>query len=688
MGFRIGIDTGGTFVDVVAVSDRGELHSLKTPTTPADPSVGVGEALEKTLRLLHIRPSEINSIFHGTTIATNTLLQHSFGRERLGLVVTQGCRYILEIARQTVPGAFGNMVIWEKPERLVYLENVREIRERLNYRGEVLTPLDEGDVREAAREFKARGIQQIAVSLLHSYVNPAHEGRVRDLIQEVYPQSSVSISSEILPEYREYERTLTTLLDVALRPTMSTYAERLEQCLKTSGVGAPVSYMKSNGGVGTLAELKQSPVSAVLSGPAAGVLAGAFVAGLAGFRNVITMDMGGTSTDICLVEDGRPFITTEGKVDIYPLKIPMVDVISIGAGGGSVAWLGAGNSLRVGPRSAGSHPGPACYGRGGVESTVTDAHLFLGRLPQTLLGGEVILDRERAATAIGELATRMGVKPEAAAEGILEIANYNMVGGIRKVSVERGRDPGDYYLVAFGGAGPLHASHLIEILRIRGAIIPPLPGTTSALGLLVTDLRGDWVQTLIARQDRIDVWAVSGVYGELERRAWDHLGREGVPPERRRVVRFADLRYVGQGYEVRVEVEAGEITPAFVQTMIERFHRAHDLAYGYCDRNDMVELVNLRVQGIGLVDRPTFKQLPMGDLTPGKAALKGSRSVYLGREQGFQRCPVYVRDELMGGNRLEGPAVIEQYDSTVFVPPGQQVRVDPYGNLILERIER
>jgi N-methylhydantoinase A len=683
MGYRIGIDTGGTFVDVVAIEDgTGRTEVIKSPSVPEAPAQGTLGALDRWTSGRE-NGDHIESVFHGTTIATNAVLEGTFAVDQMGLVVTGGCRDLLEIARQTVPGAFGNMVIWIKPDRPVPRQNVREVAERLDPEGGVVTALEEEGVREIARDFSRRGINQIAVSLLHSYVNPAHERRVRELIAEEYPEAYISLSSDVLPEFREYERTLTTVLDVALRPIMVDYITTLEAGLEKADQRVPLSLMKLNAGLATPEEVKRAPVYTVLSGPAAGALAGAYLADVTEhIGDLITLDMGGTSTDICLVEGGTPLITTDGRVGIYPIKVPMVDVVTIGAGGGSVAWLGAGKSLQVGPRSAGANPGPACYGRGGDEPTITDAQLFLGRLPAELAGGEVGLDRQLAQSSVESLAKGLGIEPVQAAHGIVAIAIQNMAGGIRRVSVQRGRDPGDYYLAAFGGAGPLHAAEMAELMGMKGAVIPAHPGTVSALGLLVTDVKTDHVRTFVRRQDRVELAVVNQIYSELEGDALAKLEQEGVPADRRAVVRWADVRYVAQGYEVRVPVPSGELGEPELEVVIDAFHETHERTYDYSDRQDLAELVNLRVEGIGREDRPPIEQIAAGSKEPPADSRIGEREVYFAEKR--LECSIYDRDHLVANNVITGPAIIEQYDSTTVVPPGFKVTVDVYANLIIE----
>jgi N-methylhydantoinase A len=693
--YRLGIDTGGTFTDIVALDEHsGTMVTTKTPSTPGDPSRGLLDGIGKVLRQMSAGPEQVASVAHGTTVATNALLEERF--TSLGLLVTRGFRHILEIARQSVPSGYGNSYFWVKPDRIVPLERVREATERLNWRGEVLTPLHEQDVREAARWFKAQGIIAVGVCFLHAYANPAHEQRARNLFAEEYPEAFLSLSSDVLPEYREYERAMTTLVDAFVKPQVRDYIKAAEghlaEALDGAGtqaratgkaVNVPFLIMKSNGGVVAAREVERQPIATVLSGPAAGALGASFIASAAGFPSAIALDAGGTSTDVCLINDGLPRLTTEGKIGRFPVKTPMIDIITVGTGGGSIAWIAPDGGLRVGPRSAGADPGPICYGKGGNEVTLTDANLALGRIPPHLLGGEVPLDVEAARRGLEPLAEQLGLDVLRLAAGILELANWNQANAIRQITVKQGRDPRDYALVPFGGSGPLQAGQLLDLLGIRAAVIPPIPGVTSAFGLLVVDLRNDYVVTHVQQADAFDPASTQQHYQRLEGQALEALARHGVPAERQRLLRSADMRYHGQAYEVRVDVPAGVVDAATGQQAVEAFHLAHQRAYGYDYRGkQQVEFVNLRVTGLGLIDKPTLREIESGgpDAT---AAHKGERAVYFEAAGAFEPCPLYDRAKLRAGNQITGPAIIEEYGSTTVVFPGQRVAVDRFGNLLL-----
>jgi N-methylhydantoinase A len=663
---RIGIDTGGTFTDVVAVAPDGAMFTSKVPSTPSDPSVAFLRAIEKA------RPGELAEVVHGTTVATNALLEDDFAG--LGFVTTQGFRGVLEIGRQSVPDSYGNSYFWVKPERIVPLHLVAEVSERLDRTGAVITEFDEAGARAVARWFREQGIACVGVCFLHSYMNPAHERRMRAVLAEEHPDCAVSLSSDVLSEYREYERSVTTLVDAFVKPRVAAYAASIQARLDR-----PFYIMKSNGGVIAGSEVGEKPVTTILSGPAAGTLGAALVAEQAGFRHVITLDGGGTSTDVAVIHDGRPTLTTEGSVGRFAVKVPMVDVITVGTGGGSIAWVSPEGTLKVGPRSAGASPGPACYPGGGSEPTTTDAFMLLGHIPEHLLGGEIPLHRDAAEAVYGRLAEAVGMEVEACAAGVLEIAAWNQANAIRQVTVKRGLDVRDFDLCAFGGSGPLTACRLIDILGLRAAFVPRDPGNLSAFGLLATDLRSDHVQTLVRRHDLLDLDELGREYARLQDEAVEDLARQGHGGA---CLRAADLRYFGQAFEIQVPAPDGVIDEAFVAEVEARFHDAHERSYGYCYRDDprqVLEWVNLRVTGVGRMDRPSLTPLPAG----AGAAAQGSRSVFFGDRR--HDTPIYSRERLGTGDEISGPAVIEEFGSTLPLHPGFTAGVDRVGNLVVGR---
>jgi N-methylhydantoinase A len=683
---RIGIDTGGTFTDVVAVDEAtGRTTTTKTPSTPADPAEGFLTGVRKVLDLLGLDGGAITAVSHGTTVATNQLLE---GRlDRIGFITTEGYESVLEIARQSVPDGYGNSYFWVKPPRIVPADLVRTVRGRLDPRGDEVRPLDEDDARAAARFLRDAGVATIGVCLLHSYANDAHERRVLEVLREEHPDAVVSISSEVLREYREYERSVTTLVDAAVKPRVGAYVTAIRERLDGIAPGVPFYVMKSNGGVLSAEEVVHQPITTMLSGPAAGALGAALVAGAAGFDRVLTCDGGGTSTDVTVVVDGEPALTTEGSVGAYPSKIPMIDVVTVGAGGGSIAWLSPEGTLKVGPRSAGADPGPICYPEGGSEPTVTDAHVVLGRIPPHLLGGEIPLSVEAARAGLEQLGEKLGLDLERTATGILEISAWNQANALRQVTVARGLDVRDFTLTTFGGSGSLLACRLMDVLGLPRTLVPPDPGNLSAFGLLTVDVRNDHVQTTISRHADLDLDRVRTVFGELEARAREALDGEGFPRDRQRIQRSADLRYVGQAFEVRVPVADGDLDDAAAEDVAQAFHAAHRQLYGYDfaeDPRQAVEWVNLRVSGIGPIRRPDLLELPAAEGGADRA-VTGSRPVFF---DDWVETPTYDRPRLAPGDVVHGPAVIEEFGSTVPVHPGFRATVDFHGNLLVERNAR
>jgi len=684
---RIGVDTGGTFTDVVAFDEvTGALTVTKTPSTPADPAQGFMTGLMKVLGLLAADPGEIASVSHGTTIATNQLLAGDVGE--LGFITSEGYEFMLEIARQSVPDGYGNSYFWIKPDRIVPPDRVKTVGGRLDHTGAELRPFDEAQATAVARWFRDHGIGTLGVCFLHSYANPAHEERMAGVLAREHPDAVVSLSSQVLPEYREYERSMTTLIDAAVKPRMARYLAAIAQRL--SGLRAdpvPLHVMTSNGGVATAAEIIGRPITTVLSGPAAGAVGAAMIAHGAGISSVLTCDGGGTSTDVAVVVGGEPALTTEGSVGAYPSKIPMVDVVTVGAGGGSVAWVSPEGSLKVGPQSAGADPGPLCYAKGGRDVTVTDAHLMLGRIPPHLLGGEIPLDADAARSGIADLAAKLGMPDLQCAAGILEVSAWNQANAVRQITVKRGLDVRDFTLVTFGGSGSLLACPLIEILGAAGVLVPSNPGNVSAFGLLTVDVRADYVRTGVARPSELDYAAMEASYAGLAARAHDALTAQGFAAGGHQLIRTADLRYFGQAFEVRVPVADGPVGPALAAAAAADFHVAHHALYGYdfrADPRQHVEWVNLRVTGIGPIQRPRLATLAARDGDAGRA-VTGRRPVVFGRTGGPADTPVYWRPELAPGDEVAGPAIIEEYGATVPVHPGFAARVDGFGNLLVGR---
>jgi N-methylhydantoinase A len=678
---RIGIDTGGTFTDIVSVdSGSGAMRVTKVASTPANPAIGLVRGVDAILAAAGASADDVAGLAHGTTVATNALLQGEIAS--LGLIVTAGFRHILEIARQSVPEGYGNSYFWVKPERIVPLHLVREVGGRLNFRGQELRPLDEASVRAAAQFFRRRGVRALGVCLIHSYANPAHEQRVAEILAQDHPDCVLSLSSVVLPEYREYERAVTTLVDAFVKPHMEKYLRRVHDELGAGLAGKPFLVMQSSGGVASAGEVVKKPITTALSGPAAGALGSAVVAEVAGFPDVVTLDAGGTSTDLCLIEAGRPHVTNGGAVGAFPVRIPMIDIKTIGTGGGSIAWLSREGHLKVGPRSAGAEPGPMCYPNGGAEPTITDANLVLGRIPPALIGGGIALQPARSRAGLSALATRLpgNMSAEQLAHGIIEIANWNQANAIRQMTIQRGIDPRNFALLAFGGAGPAQSPAVMDLLGMRACIVPPNPGNLSAFGLLAVDWRTDHIVTKVMHEDAIDLATIASLYAGLEQDAVATLERDGIARARIRIVREADIRYAGQSMEVRVVAPAGAIDASFQAGLIAAFHAAHLRTFGYNYAGaQKVELVNFCVSGFGVIDRP---QLPRLETRSGATpARKSLRPVYF--DGAFRDTPIYDRATLPPGFRLDGPAVVEEFGSTTVVFPGQQLEVDPHGILVV-----
>ncbi len=679
--YSIAVDVGGTFTDIVLcnlATNKQRVH--KTPSTPDDPSTGFLTGLKEVLAANSVEASQVKHVFHGTTIATNAILENK--GSPVGLVVPEGFKFVLEIGRHGTPRLV-NPQSWVKPERPVRPRDIVEVSERAGFSGEVLVPLDEDAVRAAARKFKADEITSIAVSFLHSYSNPIHENRAKELILEEFPNAQVSISSEVLAVFREYERTMTTVLNAYVMPRVSNYIGNLESSLQANAVNSSFSIMKSNGGmIGADIAVRQ-PVHTALSGPAAGVMATLQIAENTGVSNSISFDMGGTSTDVSLLLEGRPTTTLAGRLGNWPIQLPMLDIATIGCGGGSIANVSPYGSLTVGPSSAGSVPGPVCYGKGGTSPTVTDANIVLGRINTQIAGGTLPLDAAAAAKSVQEkIAAPLNMELHTAANGILSIANNTMVGAIRNVSVERGHDPREFALVAYGGAGPMHAIDVAKLLGINKVVAPTHPGISSAYGLLVAELKNDYARTSLQTPPDYDTDGMERVYGEMESegRAW--LTEEGVPQDLHVFSRWADLRYAHQGSEVTVAFGEDQVSRQALDAVIQEFHTRHEQLYGFA-LDQPVEIVTLRVAASGNVGSVDMPVLPTGLDSPEKA-IASERQVFFDEAGGFVKTNIYHFDRLAPGSSISGPAVLEGMDSTVLINPGWTGQIDRYGNCIME----
>ncbi len=667
----VAVDIGGTFTDVTLQDGAtGEAWTAKTPSTPRDPSEAFVTGLRLALDAAGREARETGRVLHGTTVATNLILE---GRTApTALVTTAGFRHVLEIGRADLPRR-DNLWAWVKPRRPVPPSLVFEVAGRIAADGSELVPLDEAGLRAAARAAREAGVAAIAVCFLHAFANPAHERRALAILAEEAPGLALTCSVDVFPVVREYERSMATVLNAAVMPAVSTYIARLERRLEEAGVAAPLLLMKSNGGVAGAAAIRRAPAQTALSGPAAGVVGARAVAAAAGVENLITVDIGGTSADICLIAKGEVGLTQTGRVGPWPLPLPMVDMVTIGAGGGSLARIGANGALMVGPQSAGADPGPACYGRGGTEPTVTDAHLALGHLPPSLLGGRMTLDAARARAAVARIAEPLGLAPDAAARGILAIADNNMVGAIRVVSVERGHDPRDFTLVPFGGAGPLHGCALADLLGITRVLVPPSPGVLCAQGLLAADLKAEFTRSIAQDLATADFARVDATFAALEAEAEAWFEAEQVAPADRRTRRVALMRYEEQGHELAIPwQDRAALGAAFAQ--------AHRGLYGFDLPEVPAEIVTLRVEAAGLLPAPAPARPQGGDAT---SAEVGRQTILL--RDGAVDAPVLDRARLGAGARFSGPAIVTQLDATTLVGPGWSAEMHPSGALLLTR---
>ena len=681
MTYRLGVDVGGTFTDVLLIDEAtGVTHRAKTPSTPADQSQGVRDGLAKVCAQAGITPADLSHFLHGTTVATNAILEGKGAR--VGLITTDGFRQVLQVARSFVPGGLGGWITWPKPTPLAHLEDTVEVPERVDTRGRVLEDLDEEAVRKALAHLRNQGVEALTVALINSFANPAHERRIAELAAEELPGVPVSLSCDILPEIREYERTITTVANSYVRPVVGRYLESLERQLEAEGVGASLHVLRSDGGLASIATAEVAPVNLLMSGPAGGVTGAVWVAAQAGYRNLLTFDMGGTSTDVALVEDGRPRIGRETTVGDLTVRASSVDVRTVGAGGGSIAHVPElTRALRVGPQSAGAEPGPAAYGRGGTEPTVTDANVVLGYLPPRLIGGEMTLDTDAATAAVSKVAEAMGL-PDArsAAAGIIDIVNENMFGALRLVSVQQGYDPRDFALVAFGGAGPLHANALGRLMGSWPVIVPPSPGVLCAYGDATTSLRNESARTFIRRFGETSVAEVAGALGELAAEAQAALDAEGVARDEQEVSWQIDVRYQGQGFEVPVDVDADLLgSESLLDQVGARFDAEHERLFMFALDAEH-EVVNLRA-----VVQARAAHVPAPRLEAGgpdsAAARAGETTVWI--EGAEMTAYLYDRARLRAGNVVAGPAIVTEMDSTTLVLPGHAAVVDEIGNLII-----
>ncbi len=678
--YSIGVDIGGTFSDLVCMdNDSGEIINVKVPSTPPRFIEGIMNALDKC----GITPGELSVFKHGSTIATNAVIQRKGAKT--GLLTTNGFRDVLEAARGDRPDLYN--FAWDPGTPLVPRRNRLGVTERVDYEGNVVESLNEDEVRHASRLFKKRGIEAVAICFINSFMNPAHELRAKEIVTEEMPGVYACTSYEVFPEVKEFERTSTTTVNAYLGPVVERYYAELTNRFGEWGYKGDLLVIHSGGGVMTAESARQFPARTCQSGPAGGVMGGAYVGGLAGFKNVITFDMGGTSADLALVWQGQPLIEPGTKVEFkIPIRFPCVDLMAVGAGGGSIAWIDTGGTLKSGPQSAGAYPGPACYDTGGNDPTNTDANLVLGRLnPDSFLGGEMRIKPELAREAIKtRVADHFRMTVEEAADGILRVSNANMINATRLISVERGYDPRDFALVAFGGAGPLHAADLAFELNIPKVLVPRWPGLTSAFGMLHVDIRHDFLRPVLQKEKDVDLDRLNETFKELEEMARNQFEKEGVSAGQIKFQRSMDVKYFPQSRYLNVPVRSGQLTFEDVKDVAEAFHQKHQQEFSYTIPGDVVavELGNARLTAWGVAPKAQLKEYP--ELGTAEEAHIGNRKVWFRQAGGWTTTPVYLRDRLKNGAVIPGPAIVEQKDSTTVIPPGVTGTVNEYLHIILD----
>ncbi|OLS40073.1 hydantoinase/oxoprolinase family protein [Bacillus sp. MRMR6] len=678
MNYRIGVDTGGTFTDVSLMNEQtGEMFITKVPSTPTNPSLAVINAVKQIVTETGIDFEQISFFIHGSTVATNALLEGK--GSRTALITTKGFKDVLQIGRQTRPKLYDFRARRSDP---LVPRNLRfELDERMDYLGNIIREVDRKEVLQLAEELKANKITSVAICFMHSYINAANEQKVKEILAEALSDLPITLSCEVLPEIKEYERTSTVVANAYVLPKMKFYLGHLKSALNELDIPSSLYIMQSNGGIISAETAMNMPIRTVLSGPAGGVLAGSLVAQNTEFKNIITIDMGGTSLDTALIEKGIPQYTTISDVEGRPIKVPMIDMHTIGSGGGSIAWIDTGGALRVGPHSAGADPGPVCYGKGGTEPTVSDANVILGRLnPDSILGGRMKMDVESARKVVKEkIADPLGITVEEAAEGILKVINANMVRGIRVISVEKGHDPRDFSLMAFGGAGPLHAVDIAREIGSKEVIIPPTPGITCATGMLMADVKHDYVKAFSAPLSEITHDHLNVRINDLIVKARKDLTEEGFSTEASELRASLDLRYLHQAYEITIPLNSLYVTGQIITEAMATFHDTHKNIYGFNRIGEKLEMANIRLVGIGKIKkvkndhRKAAKALELKPI--------GKRAVYF--ETSFYETPVYQRSDLNTETVISGPAIIEQLDSTIIVYPEQTAITTLDGNLII-----
>ena len=677
--FSIAIDIGGTFTDSVIANKKGNVFKVaKTASTPSNPSQGFIKSVTNVLKLADVNPSSVDVVLHGSTVVTNAILENKGAKT--ALITTKGFRHVLEIGRAEIPRE-SNLYGWIKPNRPIKPRDIFEVSERIRYDGTIFLPLDISNLNDIVKVLKEENYDAVAISLIHSYANPTHEKQLGRELSKLLPNIEISLSFEVLPIFREYERAMATVINASVQPIVSSYMKELTSELACLKINAPLFIMKSNGGIFTPKEAAKYGVHMALSGPAAGMSGAAYTGSIAGYKNLITIDMGGTSADVALVKGGMLQTSTGARINHQPLALPIIDIHTIGAGGGSIASVAKNGAILVGPESAGATPGPAAYNLGGTHPTVTDANLILGRIPPHLLGGTVLLDKNAAYKAIDEFVAKpLGTNVIEASLGIIKIVNETMHGALKLMSVERGLDPADFILTAFGGAGPVHGGDLMRLLSASGLLIPRYPGILCANGLLTTDLKYDFALTKLQRANKYDYNAMNLVFEDLEKSAQLRLSEDRVSLDRRVINRAVDLRYAGQGTELTVSFPQGLVTKETTQVAVKKFHDLHKQLYTFSDDNSPVEIINLRVQALGKSDHIGPPLIMKSESIEPKR--KSVRRVVID-QTGYEDVSVFDRESLLNGHEILGPAIIDQLDSTTLILRNQKLKVDKFGNLLI-----
>ncbi|MCF2661553.1 hydantoinase/oxoprolinase family protein [Pseudoflavonifractor phocaeensis] len=679
MSYMIGVDVGGTFTDFSLFDTQtGALTHYKRSSTPEDPSKAIMGGIQEILAEQQIDPKDVSYLAHGTTVATNALIEKKGAR--MGLITTEGFKDLMEIGWQRRPSLYD--LRRPKPENLIPAGMKQEVKERILHDGSVLTPLDEDSVRNAVRYLKAMGAQTIAVCTLFSFLNPAHEDRIKEIIDEEYPGVYVSASHDLVAEFREYSRMSTTMLNAYLGPVMKEYVHNFERSVQETGIQVAPYVTQSNGSIISIAETVDCPIKTAVSGPSAGVIGAIYIGKQCGLDKIITFDMGGTSIDVSLIENGKAQLSNDRTVEGYPARIPMIDIVTVGAGGGSIARIDEGGALKVGPRSAGATPGPACYMRGGELPCVTDANILLGKLnSEKILGGKMDVDISLAEKAIRtHICEKSDLDLHRAAAGIISVVNSNMVRAIRVVSVERGYDPREFTLMAFGGAGPLHACEVARDMGIRQVLMPPSPGTLCSLGLLMADTKFDLSCSNLTPAQPDSLEKAQKIFQDLLAEGNALLDKEHVAQDKRQYTYTVDCRYMRQNYEIPIQITM-PFDKASMDNMIEQFNQEHEHAYGYCNREMPVQMVNFRISAIGVMEKPNLAAVTLQPDAKLPQPME-VRKVLFDREEAFVDTNVYRRSDLKAGVTIQGPAILEQMDSTCVIPPQWQAYTDAYHNII------